>query len=104
MTKERYAELVAMETVGMGVAEVMALLMILWPLIQKLPCFERKKAKLMAAMVNEHRECCRNKSRCPPRLRRVIEANGASPSEFWRAMNVVAFSHDEEVATMMMSL
>lgn len=102
MTKEKYAELLAAET-GMSVIAVLSLLAALWPLIQKLPCFERKKAKLMKAIDSEHRECCR-KNRCPYRLRRVIEKTGQKPSQFWYCMTQVAFAHHEEVAAMMVKL
>ncbi len=102
-SRDRYAERVAME-IGMGIVEVIAILVAIWPLIQKMPCFERKKAKLLAAIENEHRECCRHNSRCPYRLRKAIETRGASPRLFWHAMSKVAFAHHEEVASMMMKL
>jgi hypothetical protein len=102
MTKQQYAELLAKET-GMGIVEVLALLSALWPMIQKLPCFQRKKAALMKAMTEEHRSCCRRPN-CPFRLRRTIEKYGQSPKDFWHCMTQVAFAHNEEVATMMMNL
>ena len=102
MTKQEYAERVAIEA-GMGIVEVLALLSALWPLIQKLPCFNRRKVVLMKSIDSSHRECCRKRS-CPYRLRRTIQNHGQTPSEFWYAMNKVAFAHHEAVATMMLAM
>jgi hypothetical protein len=105
MTQEEYAELLAKET-GMSVVAVLSLLAALLPLIQKLPCFEKKKAKLKQGIISEFQECCKNtiNTRCPFRLRRTINKHGQSAGHFWHCMNQVAFAHLDDVSAMLVKL
>lgn len=85
-------------------ASILALLQLLLPIIQNLPCFKKSLKAMQANIDNEYREYCRNpRNRCPPKARKAMKdelgiTDRNEQNDAWGAVCKVSFANSAFVA------